>query len=167
MGERKQGEPWQGGPCYDGQLRRENMRKNAGLLRGLEGKFVAWYPDGSGIRDIDANSIELWDRIRLSGEWPTTYYFEYVEPPRAEGEPLPRPWWLDDFWHAHHFWMANREHNLDLLLPYDGKTVAWFPDGNGIRDADENPFALQERIKASGEDPNWYHYEYVSTMAQI
>jgi hypothetical protein len=49
------------------------------------------------------------------------------------------------------------------LLKYDGQHVAWFPDGSGIRDADPDGVLLWERIKASGDDPSWYTYEFIST----
>jgi len=165
MSEQKKDEvPWW---LIDQGLSRENRKKNAHVLSGDEGKHVAWLPDGSGIRDADADIRELWVRIRESGEEPCRYYYEYCEPRRAESQPASPPWWRSDPWLCAHQWMANRNHNCDLLLGYEGKLVAWYPDGSGIRDADEDPGALEARIKASGDDPEWYRYEYVSTMAQV
>ena len=57
--------------------------------------------------------------------------------------------------------LENRNKNAELLLQYNGMHVAWFPDGSGIRDADPDPEVLRERIKASGDNPSWYCYEYV------
>jgi hypothetical protein len=63
--------------------------------------------------------------------------------------------------------MANRNHNCDLLLGYEGKLVAWYPDGSGIRDADQDESALRERLLAAGEDPFWYSFEYVSGVGIV
>jgi hypothetical protein len=45
--------------------------------------------------------------------------------------------------------------------------VAWFPDGSGIRDADQDGDVLMERLRASGDDLSWYNYEYVSVDADL
>jgi hypothetical protein len=81
------------------------------------------------------------------------------EAARKDGE---LPWWRNDPWLGAHLWAENRSKNADLLLPYDGKCVAWFPDGSGIRDADPDMGVLWNRIKASGDDPSWYAYEHVN-----
>jgi hypothetical protein len=73
------------------------------------------------------------------------------------------PWWRNDPWLGAHLFTENRNKNCELLLQYEGKIVAWFPDGSGIRDADEDVVALRQRIEAAGEDPSWYCYEYAST----
>lgn len=156
--------PWQP-PAWRGrQVFEENRAKNLELLRQYEGKHVAWFCDGSGIRDADVNIRELWLRIWESGENPCRYYYEYRESEGARDGP---PWWSSDPWLCMHQWMANRNHNCEMLLGYEGKLVAWYPDGSGIRDADEDQDTLSERIRASGDDPEWYRYEYVSTMASV
>jgi hypothetical protein len=77
------------------------------------------------------------------------------------------PWWRNDPWHGGHLFLENRNKNCALLLQYDGMHVAWFPDGSGIRDADVDGYELWKRIKASGDDPSWYVYEYFSTEPNI
>jgi hypothetical protein len=162
MSEQKQDEVpwWRNDPRLGFHLFAENREKNRDLLRQHEGKIVAWFPDGSGIRDADADSIALWDRIVASGDEPWWYYYEYCEPRRADvGAAV--PWWRNDPWLGHHVDLANRYHNFEMLVPYEGKHVAWLPDGTGIRDADEDSYALWKRIEASGDDPQWYVFEYV------
>jgi hypothetical protein len=73
------------------------------------------------------------------------------------------PWWRNHPWLGGHLFIENRNKNVHLLLAYDKQHVAWFPDGSGIRDADPDPIVLYERIKASGDDPSWYCYEYFTT----
>ena len=70
------------------------------------------------------------------------------------------PWWRNDPWLGRHLYLQNRDKNIELLLQYEGKHVAWFPDGSGIRDADVDGYVLWKRIEASGDDPQWYVYEY-------
>jgi hypothetical protein len=72
------------------------------------------------------------------------------------------PWWRNHPWLGRHLFAENRAKNLHLLSGYNRMEVAWFPDGSGIRDADPDAVALWERIKASGDDPSWYNYEYVT-----
>ena len=66
------------------------------------------------------------------------------------------PWWRNHPWLGRHLFMENRNKNCDLLLQYEDRYVAWFPDGSGIRDADTNLVAMQAWIEAAGEDPSWY-----------
>ncbi|MFO0841853.1 MAG: hypothetical protein U0797_05555 [Gemmataceae bacterium] len=77
------------------------------------------------------------------------------------------PWWRNHPWLGRHLFHENRTKNLHLLQKYNRMEVAWFPDGSGIRDADPDPMALRERIKASGDDPSWYNYEYVTDEAYL
>lgn len=72
------------------------------------------------------------------------------------------PWWRMHPWLGAHLFTENRNKvPLEVLLPYNHMRVAWYPDGSGIRDADVDGVALYERIKASGDDPSWYCYEYI------
>src|SRR4051794_16104486 len=166
MSEQKQGEVpwWRNEPDLGAHLFAENRERNAELLRQYEGKVVAWFPDGSGVRDADADSIALWDRIIASGDNPNWYFYEYVEPAGIPAQDRV-PWWRNDMWRGHHLGMANRS-KRPAPLKYAGKHVAWFPDGTGIFGADEDSFALWERIKASGDDPQWYVFEYVEPRGQ-
>jgi hypothetical protein len=76
-------------------------------------------------------------------------------------------WWLNHPWMDRHLFMENRNRNCHLLLHYDNMLVAWFPDGSGIRDADVDGYELWKRIKASGDDPSWFVYEYFSTIPEV
>jgi hypothetical protein len=80
------------------------------------------------------------------------------EAARKEGEV---PWWRNDPWLGHQFFRENRNKNAGLALQYEGMHVAWFPDGSGIRDADKDGEALLKRIIDSGDDHQWYVFEYV------
>jgi hypothetical protein len=71
------------------------------------------------------------------------------------------PWWRNDPWLGAHLFAENRNKHLSELSKYAGQTVAWFPDGSGIRDAGEDMYVLWQRFKALGEDPSWYHYENI------
>jgi hypothetical protein len=78
-------------------------------------------------------------------------------------QPEEVPWWRNDPWMGRHLAAENRnKFPLEELARYHNQVVAWFPDGSGIRDADEDADALWERIKASGDDPSWYTYEFIS-----
>ena len=68
---------WRNDPCLGGHLFLENRNKNCELLLQYDGMHVAWFPDGSGIRDADADGLELWKRIEASGEDPSWYVYEY------------------------------------------------------------------------------------------
>lgn len=71
------------------------------------------------------------------------------------------PWWCNDPWLGGPGLMNERCNNPHLLDGYDWKYVALYPDGSGVRDSDEDPVALMERIKASGDLLEWYAFEYV------
>lgn len=78
-------------------------------------------------------------------------------------QPQDIPWWHHHPWMGRHLFRERRNNfPREELLKYNHKHVAWFPDGSGIRDADEDGEALMERLKASGDDLSWYNYEYVS-----
>ena len=42
--------------------------------------------------------------------------------------------------------------------------VAWYPDGSGIADADPDGYVLHMRLKAAGEDPQWFVFETVDPL---
>jgi hypothetical protein len=78
--ETQEGLPWwRNDPWMGRQFYHENRRKYPAeeLLKYL-GKYVAWYPDGSGIHDSDPDSIILWERIKASGDDPAWYLIEYI-----------------------------------------------------------------------------------------
>jgi len=77
------------------------------------------------------------------------------------------PWWRNHPWLGRHLFAENRTKNLHLLKDYKDMHVAWFPDGSGIRDADADLDVLEQRIRASGEDVNWYNFEYVTDLCYI
>jgi hypothetical protein len=71
---------WRNGPWLGRHLFAENRNKNAHLLQAYNNMHVAWYPDGSGIRDADADMFVLWKRIEASGDDPQWYSYEHVIP---------------------------------------------------------------------------------------
>jgi hypothetical protein len=72
---------WRKDPCYGGYLRAENMAKfPPEKLAPYIGQVVAWFPDGSGIWGGDPSMGALWDRIKASGDDPSLYFYEYLEP---------------------------------------------------------------------------------------
>jgi hypothetical protein len=74
------------------------------------------------------------------------------------------PWWRTHPWQGRHlFWENRNKVPLEVLEKYNNMHVAWFPDGSGIRDADADGEAMIKRIEESGDDPQWYTYEYVET----
>jgi hypothetical protein len=78
------------------------------------------------------------------------------------------PWWRNHPWMGRHLFTENRSKvPYEELAKYFNKHVAWFPDGSGVRDADEDGDALVERIRASGDDPSWYTYEYVEDAPRL
>jgi hypothetical protein len=78
-----------------------------------------------------------------------------------------RPWWRDDPWNGRHLFHENRDKFPadELLQKYNRQYIAWFPDGSGIFDADPDPMALRERIKASGDEVAMYCIEYITDEA--
>ncbi len=78
------------------------------------------------------------------------------------------PWWRNDPWNGRQMFHENRnKFPAEELAKYNRQYVAWFPDGSGIFDADPDPIALQERIKASGDDIAMYLIEYITDEAFI
>ena len=72
------------------------------------------------------------------------------------------PWWRNDPCQGRYLWQERRSRfPVEQLAPYSGRTVAWYPDGSGIRDAGPNMAVLCERFQALGEDPFWYNFEYI------
>jgi hypothetical protein len=79
-----------------------------------------------------------------------------------------RPWWLDDPWHGTHLYAENRRRfTWDDLQKYNRKFVAWYPDGSGIHDSDEDHDALWNRLRRSVEMPEVYRIEYITDEAYI
>jgi hypothetical protein len=77
-------------------------------------------------------------------------------------------WWRTDPWYGGHMFYENRnKFPLEELAKYNRKYVAWFGDGSGIHDSDTDWLRLRERIRASGDDPNMYHIEYISDETYI
>jgi hypothetical protein len=56
---------------------------------------------------------------------------------------------------------------MEELRKYNRQYVAWVPDGSGIYDADPDPIALRERIRAADDEPAIYHIEYITDEAYI
>jgi hypothetical protein len=83
MSEQKQDEVpwWRNHPWLGGHLFLENRARNCHLLQQYDNMVVAWFPDGSGIRDADADGIAMRKRIEDAGENPSWYVYEYVELP--------------------------------------------------------------------------------------
>src|SRR5262245_58307071 len=79
-GERKKDELpwWRNDPWLVHHLFRENHDKNQHLLLPYDNMFVAWFPDGSGIRDADKDGEALLKRIKESGDDPNWYVYEAV-----------------------------------------------------------------------------------------
>jgi hypothetical protein len=68
---------WRHHPWLGGHLFAENRSKNAHLLLPYNNQHVAWFPDGSGIRDADPDMLALRQRIEASGEDPSWYCYEF------------------------------------------------------------------------------------------
>jgi hypothetical protein len=78
------------------------------------------------------------------------------------------PWWRHDPWYGGHMFYENRcKFPPAELLKYNRKYVAWIPDGSGIYDADTDPIALEERIKASGDEPAMFPIEYITDETYV
>jgi hypothetical protein len=77
------------------------------------------------------------------------------------------PWWRNDPWLGRQLWHDRRARfPVEQLVPYAGQTIAWFPDGSGIRDAGPDRDTLWSRFTALGEDPAWYIYEDLAPPGQ-
>jgi hypothetical protein len=71
---------WRNDPWLGAHLYRENRgRFPFEELVKYHHKQVAWFPDGSGIRDADADGDALLARIEASGDDPSWYCYEFVE----------------------------------------------------------------------------------------
>ncbi len=66
--------PWQGRHLF-----RENRSKfpTEELLK-YNRQYVAWIPDGSGIRDSGPDMFTVWKQIEASGDDPSLYCYEYI-----------------------------------------------------------------------------------------
>lgn len=70
---------WRNDPWLGAHLFAENRNKfPAEQLEKYNQKHVAWFPDGSGIRDADAGMYALWKRLEAAGDDPSWYCYEYV-----------------------------------------------------------------------------------------
>jgi hypothetical protein len=86
----------------------------------------------------------------------------------SEQSPDGVPWWRKDPWYGGHMFLANRsKFPMEELRKYNRQYVAWIPDGSGIHDSDPDPIALEERIKASGDEVAMYHIEYITDETYI
>src|SRR5262249_48482005 len=81
MNQQQQDVPWwRNHPWMGRHLFRENRNKvPLEELAKYFNKHVAWFPDGSGVRDSDVDRQALWDRIEASGDDPSWYSYEFVE----------------------------------------------------------------------------------------
>jgi hypothetical protein len=70
---------WRSDPWLGGHLFGENRNKNAHLTVPYNNMYIAWFPDGSGIRDADVDRVVLWERIKGAGDDPSWYCYEYIE----------------------------------------------------------------------------------------
>jgi hypothetical protein len=78
------------------------------------------------------------------------------------------PWWPRFTAEVGRKWLENRStYPMETLAKYNGQYVAWIPDGSGIYDADPNRIALEERIRAAGDEPACYHIEYITDETYI
>ena len=78
------------------------------------------------------------------------------------------PWWRNDPCFGGRKFLENRSRfPMETLEKYNGQYVAWIPDGSGIHDSDPDRTALEERIRAAGDEPAIYHIEYISDETYI
>jgi hypothetical protein len=84
--------------------------------------------------------------------------------PQRAGE----QWWRSHPWYGGHLLAANREKfPAEEILKYNRRYVAWYPDGSGIFDSDTARIALEERIRAAGDEPAMYPIEYITDESFI
>jgi hypothetical protein len=78
------------------------------------------------------------------------------------------PWWRRYTCEVGRLWLENRsKFPMETLGNYNGQYVAWIPDGSGIHDSDPDRTALEERIRAAGDEPAVYHIEFISDETYI
>jgi hypothetical protein len=71
---------WRTHPWLGAHLFWENRNKvPLETLQPYNHMRVAWFPDGSGIRDADVDGHALWKRIEASGDDPSWFCYEYIE----------------------------------------------------------------------------------------
>jgi hypothetical protein len=66
-------------------------------------------------------------------------------------------------------WMELKSHYRDnrcafpseKLLALVGQTLAWEPDGSAIRESGSSHREVTDKIKAQGDDPSLYTFEYI------
>jgi hypothetical protein len=77
----------------------------------------------------------------------------------TEPENVPFDWRKDPCL-GRQFFLVNRgKFPLEKLDPYINQTVAWFPDGSGIRAAAPDMDTVWQKIQDAGDDPSLYVYE--------
>jgi hypothetical protein len=78
------------------------------------------------------------------------------------------PWWRNDPWYGGHKFYENRyRFPVEELMKYNGRYVAWFPDGSGIFDSDPNPIVLEDRIAATGDEVAMYPIESITDETYV
>jgi hypothetical protein len=71
---------WQKHPYQMRDLFNENQGKNLpAVIAAYAGQWVAWFPDGGGIRDAAPDMEALVRRIEESGDDPLFYFIEEVD----------------------------------------------------------------------------------------
>jgi hypothetical protein len=80
MSEQQDGVPWWRNDPWNGrQMFHENRGKfPVEELLKYNNKYVAWFPDGSGIYDSDPDPDALRERIRAAGDEVALYCIEYI-----------------------------------------------------------------------------------------
>jgi hypothetical protein len=114
-------------------------------LAAYAGQMIAWWPDGSRIFDADADYQALFKRVDAAG-YPSGF-FSFEPRPRA-GQTEIDPYIAL----AMRFNENYDKFPTEELARYDGQTVAWWPDGSRIVDADFDSTALVQRLRAKGYD---------------
>jgi hypothetical protein len=70
---------WRNHPWLGGHLFPENRNKfPVEELLKYNRQYVAWLPDGSGIRASGPDMITVWKQIESSGDDPSLYCYEYI-----------------------------------------------------------------------------------------